>query len=196
MGLEIKLGLLGKDVYIHEKAILINGGQIRLDDNVRIGMYTTLNATLNATPKIKVEVLKEEGIFIGKNSVVHPFGILESVGGYIIVGEECSLKEYCLIYGTGGVEIGRYTRIAAHVSIVAENHLTDDVSKPICKQGISYKGIKIGDDVWIGTHTIILDGVEIGNGCVIGAGSVVTRDIPNYSVAVGNPAKVIKKGDR
>ncbi len=62
-------------------------------------------------------------------------------------------------------------------------------------QGESRKGITIGSDVWIGAGAIILDNVKIGDGCVIGAGAVVTKSVPSYSVAVGVPAKVIKKRD-
>lgn len=82
--------------------------------------------------------------------------------------------------------------IAAHTVIIPANHNFDRMDLPISRQGLTTKGINIGNDVWIGANVVILDGVEIGDGCVIGASSVVTKSIPNNSVAVGNPAKVIK----
>lgn len=92
-----------------------------------------------------------------------------------------------------GFEIGDNVRIAAQVVIIPMNHIYEDPDTPIWKQGIRAKGIKIEDDVWIGAGAKILDGVTIGKGSVIGAGAVVTDDIPPYSVAVGVPARVIKK---
>jgi acetyltransferase-like isoleucine patch superfamily enzyme len=181
----------GNNICIDERATLIQNDMIHIADDVIVGMY----ATINASPKIKT-TLSKEGIYIGKKSKIGAFSILESVGGYISLGEECSIKEYCLIYGTGGVEIGNYVRIATHVSIIAENHNYDDIHLPIFRQGVSYKGIKIGNDVLIGTRTVILDGVTIEDGCVVGAGSVVTDSIPPNSVVVGNPAKILRERGR
>ena len=87
-------------------------------------------------------------------------------------------------------------RIGAHVVIIPYNHLFEDPSVQIFKQGSSQQGVFIEDDVWIGAHVTVTDGVRIGKGSVIGAGAVVTRDIPPYSVAVGVPARVIKSRGR
>jgi acetyltransferase-like isoleucine patch superfamily enzyme len=94
---------------------------------------------------------------------------------------------------TGGVTIGNHTRIACHTVIVASNHNFDDVTKNIHEQGVNAKGVVIGNDVWIGAGVRILDGVHIGDHVVIGAGSVVTKDIPENAIAVGVPARVIRK---
>jgi acetyltransferase-like isoleucine patch superfamily enzyme len=93
--------------------------------------------------------------------------------------------------GGGGIQIGKNVLIGQGVSIHSENHNFKDAHQLIREQGISHKGVVIGDDVWIGSKSVILDGVTIGTGAVIGAGSVVTRSIPAYSLAVGVPAKVI-----
>lgn len=93
-------------------------------------------------------------------------------------------------YILGEVTIGDFVAIATKCSIVAESHIFNDVSTTIKSQGIEDQPISIGDDVWLGANSIVLGNVTIGNGAIIGAGSVVTRDIPPYSVAVGNPARV------
>jgi len=74
---------------------------------------------------------------------------------------------------------------------MTENHNFRDSTRLIREQGVTYKGIVIEDDVWIGSKATIVDGVTIGQGAVIGAGSVVTKSIPAYAIAVGVPARVI-----
>ncbi|WP_352929524.1 acyltransferase [Mesorhizobium sp. M1088] len=90
--------------------------------------------------------------------------------------------------------IGRNCLIAPRVSIFASNHQYRDRNVDIRNQGTFSKGgIKIADDVWIGTGAIILDGVQIGEGCVVGAGSVVTKSLPDYAIVAGNPATIIAR---
>ena len=94
--------------------------------------------------------------------------------------------------GQGGIRIGDGVYTGPMVQILAVNHIYDNPNIPIREQGITAQGIVIEDDVWIGASAVILDGVTIGRGSVIGAGAVVTQDIPPYSLAVGSPAKPIK----
>ncbi|WP_134113736.1 acyltransferase [Hypnocyclicus thermotrophus] len=98
---------------------------------------------------------------------------------------------------SNGIRIGNNVLVAAFVHINDGNHKYVDIDIPIINQGSYSKGkIKIGNNVWIGHSAHILGGVEIGDNVVIGAGAVVTRNIPPFSVAVGNPARVIKKYDK
>jgi len=92
------------------------------------------------------------------------------------------------------ISIGSYVMIAHNVMIIGGNHNIERTDIPMMRQGEGKQGdIIIEDDVWIGAGAIILTGVTIGKGSVIGAGSIVTKSIPSYSIAVGNPAIVIKK---
>lgn len=93
----------------------------------------------------------------------------------------------------GPVSIGSEVMIARDVKVYTINHRTTDLSVPMQSQGtMPPRPVRIGDDVWIGTSAILLPGVSIGKGAIIGAGSVVRRDIPPYAVVIGNPAQVIK----
>jgi serine acetyltransferase len=115
----------------------------------------------------------------------------EDIYASLEIGEDTSLGPYVCVSGPGAIKIGRDCMIAAHCSIYANNHIFADREIPIRLQGVTCEGIEIGHDCWIGSGARILDGVTIGKGSVIGAGAVVTRDIPPYSIAVGVPAKVI-----
>jgi len=110
----------------------------------------------------------------------------------VSIGRNSTLNEFVFIDGYGGVHIGSCVRIGHNSSIVSENHGFDDISTPIYLQEKTGKAVIIEDDVWIGCKVTVLMGVTIGKGSVIGAGAVVTRDIPPYSVAMGNPARVLK----
>lgn len=101
------------------------------------------------------------------------------------VGIDCEL--------TGPVKIGNDVMMGPEVIVYTSGHKFDRTDIPMMDQGSTdYSPVTIGNDVWIGRRVIIMPGVTIGDGCVIGAGAVVTKDIPPYSVAVGVPAKVVK----
>lgn len=130
----------------------------------------------------------------------------------IRLGERCALFDDVIISGVGDIEIknrstighntvlvcrerieiGSDVMIAGHCYLLDVDHEYESRETPVPDQGLRISPIIIGDDVWIGAHTIILRGVHIGQGAIIGANSVVTKDIPSYAVAAGNPAKVIK----
>lgn len=94
---------------------------------------------------------------------------------------------------TGSVVIGDNVMMGSDCTMYSRNHAFDRTDVPMCKQGyLSEQTIVIGDDVWIGGHVIILPGVHVGKGVIIGAGAVVTKDVPDYAIVGGNPAKVIK----
>ena len=132
-------------------------------------------------------------ITIGNRTGVNPYAKLcTEKGGYIEIGDDCAIHSFCVLYGSpGGLRIGNRVRMATHTIVVTGNHKFDAPGE-IYAQGGTSNGVVIDDDVWIGAGAIILDGVHIGAHSVIGAGAVVTRDVPAYSVSVGVPAKVIK----
>jgi acetyltransferase-like isoleucine patch superfamily enzyme len=143
-------------------------------------------------PRAQIEPIEPGGsICIGEGVLIKQGVILAASGGHIRLGDGVFVGPYCVLYGHGGLDIGRGTLIAAHTVIVPMNHIFAQPDVPISQQGVTRKGIAIGEDVWIGCGARILDGVHIGDGAVIGAGAVVTKSVPAYVVALGVPAKVV-----
>ena len=105
------------------------------------------------------------------------------------IGHRVSIAAFVHIWGQGGVEIGDDTLIASHVAITS---LTHDTIAPLFSESLISKPVIIGRNVWIGSHATILPGIQIGDGAIIGAGAVVTKDVPENTIVVGVPAKVIK----
>jgi acetyltransferase-like isoleucine patch superfamily enzyme len=113
--------------------------------------------------------------------------------GKIHVGEKVHIGENNIIFSDIGITIGDNVIIGSQNIIVDFDHIYKNVENPINQQGINKREIIIEEDVWISSHCVITKGVRVGKGAVIGAGSVVNKDVPAYSVAVGVPVRVIKK---
>lgn len=107
----------------------------------------------------------------------------------IKIGENVFINSCCRFQDQGGIEIGDGSLIGHNTTIATLNH---DFA-PTKRQNLTPKSVKIGKNVWIGSDCTILPGVEIGDGAIIGAGSVVTKSIPSNTIAVGNPARIIKE---
>lgn len=134
-------------------------------------------------------------IRVGCECHIHRGAMIATYGGDIEIGDRCSVNPYTILYGHGGLRIGKDVRIAAHSVIVPANHGFASLDKPIGDQEVMRRGITIEDDVWIGAGVRILDGVCVGRGAVIGAGAVVTRDVVPLSVNAGVPSRIIKMRD-
>jgi len=132
-------------------------------------------------------------IKIGRRCLIHPGAMLLPYDGFIVLGDDCSVNPYAILYGHGGLSIGNGVRIATHTVLIPANHIYADPDTPIFRQDVTMEGIVIEDDVWVGCNVTILDGVRIGKGCVIAAGSVVTKSAEPYTVLAGCPARPIKK---
>jgi acetyltransferase-like isoleucine patch superfamily enzyme len=138
-------------------------------------------------------IVAGDRVTIGKHAIIRPTNIYGSaIGEGLKIGNNSSIGPYSYIGCSGYIEIGDNVMMSPRVSIYAENHLFDRTDQTIKDQGVKREFVKIEDDCWIAANTVILAGVTIGRGSVIAAGSVVTRDIPPYSVVGGVPAKVIK----
>lgn len=168
-----------------------HGVRLAQPANIRLGkgVYLDTHVYLHACP---------DGITIGAGTTImhgatlHVFNFRDLPHAGIAIGENCFLGEFTVIRGQGGVTVGNKVYTGPMVQILAVNHVFQDPDTPIADQGITAQGIVIEDDVWLAAGAIVLDGVRVGRGSVVGAGSVVTRDLPPYSIAVGSPAKVIR----
>jgi acetyltransferase-like isoleucine patch superfamily enzyme len=131
-------------------------------------------------------------ISVGSRCKIKQGVVIRTYGGEIKIGNRVSIGEYSVLAGHSKLEVGDCTIIAAHCYLSAASHIF--VSDGTIRfQGEKTKGIIIGRDCWIGGNTMILDDVRVGDGCVIGAGSVVTRDLPGGAVCHGSPCQVIGK---
>ena len=110
----------------------------------------------------------------------------------LTIGNKTDIGSNVIISSVSGIFIGNSVLIGPKCCIGGARYETSVIGIPMMEQGIYSKGsIVIQDDVWIGAGAIILDGAKIGKGCIIGAGSVVIKDIPDYAIVVGVPAKII-----
>ena len=137
-------------------------------------------------------IILGNNVSIGKYTTIECSGTLKSLGLGLTVGNNVGLGTHGFWGCAGGIEVGDNTIFGNYVSLHSENHNYKNVEIPIRLQGINRKGIKIGDDCWIGAKVTILDGTVLGNGCVVAAGAVVRGIIPPYSIIGGVPAKIIK----
>lgn len=158
--------------------------------------YFGRNVTIGSGSRIAWKSsLKPHGgsILVGKNCEVHNYALVLSYGGNIVIGDHSSINPFCVLYGHGGLNIGKGVRIASHVVIIPANHIPGDEETPLYQRGVTALGIEIGDYTWLGTGARILDGVKIGSHAIVGAGSVVSSDVPDFATVAGVPARIIRQ---
>ena len=164
-----------------------NLAKIKLGKWVELGDYVYLNGLgkgfLTIGDKTKISAFSRVVVSTSYNNL----------GEFIHIGNNVGIGEYASIGGSGGVSIGDNTITGQYLSIHPENHNFQDINKLIKDQGTTRSSIVIGQNCWIGAKVTVLAGVNIGDNCVIAAGSVVTKDIPSNSVSAGVPAKILKK---
>jgi acetyltransferase-like isoleucine patch superfamily enzyme len=147
-------------------------------------------------------IFNEQYIHVGANTLIGPDISLSAgmvpgqqciTNPVVTIGDRCLIGRGSGIVGHFSIEIGNDVWTGHNVYITDQNHGYEDVTRPISQQSQPERAVKIGDGSWLGYGSVVLPGVTIGEHCVIGANSVVTRDVPSFSVAVGVPARVIKK---
>ncbi len=161
--------------------------QLTHQETLRASANVTLGADCYISPTAGIINFDDYSLECGDECYVAAHAC---VIGSVKLGSNCTINPYTVV--RDNVITGDGVRIGAHTSILAMNHCFDDVTTPVWKQGISSKGIRIGDDVWIGSHVVVLDGIQIGSHSIIAAGSVVTKDVEPYAIVGGNPAKLLR----
>ena len=129
--------------------------------------------------------------WLGRKSVIESYCCINNAVGDVTIGDHTRIGIHCTVIGP--VCIGNNVNLAQGITVTALNHNFEDPTRKIDEQGISTKPVVIGDDVWIGANAVILPGVTIGHHVVVAAGAVVTKDVSDYSLVAGVPAKVIKE---
>ena len=142
------------------------------------------------SPRAEVEL--SSLLTVGRDTQISSFCKVKATNGPLVIGSDVSVGSGSFISSDKmGVRIGDHCLIGPNVTITGNNYRYDRLDVPICKQGTTSKGIKIGSDVWIGAGACILDGADIGNGVIVTPNSVVSTKVPDNSVVQGNPAKAI-----
>lgn len=175
-------GNFGKGVTIEFNVRFIRPKSMIIGNSCSICNYSFLNCW------------EDGGELILEDSVRLDQGFhLQALGGKVSIGQNTYVGPYVCMAGPGNITIGKNCLIASNTSLYANNHIFSSIDIPINQQGTTVKGIEIEEDCWLGSGVKVVDGVTIGRGSVIGAGAVVTKDIPPYSIAVGVPANVIRQ---
>ena len=142
-------------------------------------------------PTVKFRIHEKAKIIIGDNvKILNDTWLIAEEGDELRIGNNTFISQNVVI--SGNVKIGSNVLIAGYVSVIDANHNYSDVNRNMNEQGGSKADIIIGNDVWIGTHSVILQGVTIGHHSIIGANSTVTKDIGDFVVVAGSPARTIK----
>ena len=170
--------VFGRNVTLRHPHKITVGADCFIDDNV----------VLDAKGESNRGLTLGNNVYVGRNT------ILSCKEGDISIGDHTNVSANCSLLSETEISLGKYCFLAGNCYLVAGgNHSFDDVETPIMFQpSYSRGGIRIGDDVWLGAGVIVLDGAVIERGSVVGAGAVVTKPIPEYSVAVGSPARKIR----
>lgn len=194
---------VGCAVKIQPRVSFTDAGCIELGDRVTISQGSCLESRGKALIVLASNVFLDRDVRIScgtGDGIVHlQAGVRCDRGvdikahgqGQTTIGRRTYIGPYSCLSGYGNITIGSDCLIASHTSLYAHNYNFRNPDQLIRKQGYSYKGIAIEDNCWLGSGVRILDGITVGKGSIVGAGAVVTKDIPPNSIAVGTPAKVI-----
>lgn len=188
------LGKVGRNVLFGKGVTIRHGEKVSLGDNVIIDDYVVLDG--------KGKFIQEDtvddfiGIVIGNDSIISRNCVLSCKGANILIGEHCALGISNLIHSVEGSDcnIGDHVITGAFTYFISGgNYHSDELDIPFKQQGqYAEGGITIEENVWIGSHAQLMDGVTVGTGAIIGAGAVVNKNVPAYDIAAGVPAKKIR----
>lgn len=170
----------GRRVIVEHAYAITAGRALILEDNVHINALSKHGIRLGSN------------VTVAKGAILICTGVISRLGEGIWIGDNSAVGALSFLGGQGGIRIGNDVIMGPQVKIFSENHHYDKFDTLIRKQGESRKGVLIEDNCWIGAGATILDGVRIGEGAIVAAGAVVTRDLPAFSVSGGVPAKVLK----
>jgi acetyltransferase-like isoleucine patch superfamily enzyme len=174
---------MGRGVILGRGLTLRHPGAITLGNRVAIDDYAMLDASGAG----------EEGVILGEEVMVSRNCVIQAKGGSVRIGDRCDIGCNTVITGAMGIQLGRAVLIAANCYLGGARYVAEQPDLPIMDQGTYSRGpVVIEDGVWLGAGATVLDGVRIGRGCIVGAGAVVTKELPAFAVAAGVPARVVR----
>lgn len=180
----------------HAKPIIFLGRHVKIMNR----QHLHIEAKVKFEDYCEIQGLSTNGLYFGKdvtvgrNVQIRPssyYGV-GHIGYGLSIGENSSIGPGGFIGCAGKVQINKNVMIGPNVTIIAENHHFHSTNKSIKDQGVYQKGIVIHDDVWIGANVTILDGVTIYSGAVIGAGTIVTKDVPANTILVDKLSPILR----
>ena len=178
------LSKVGHSVVFGKSITIRHPNKIQIGNNVVIDDYAVLDA----------KGTNNEGIVIGDNVMIGRSTVISCKNGNITIGDNTNVAMSCFIQSAKEVTIGRNVLLSAYCYVIGGgDHKTDRTDIPIIAQGQVVRGINIEDNCLLGAGVMVQDGVIIGRDSIVGAGAVVTKSIPEFSTAVGVPAKVLRK---
>ena len=177
---------LRKKVYVGKKTVFLNKKNITFGSNVTIDRNCFIDAyALN-------KVCFGSNVRIGAYSSLSSTSHMSKYGIGIRIGNNSGFGRFTEFGASGGIEIGNDVIMGSYISFHSENHNFNNSTKLIREQGVTSKGIKLGNNLWVGAKVTFLDGCEIGNNSVIAAGAVVKGCFPDNVVIGGVPARILK----
>ncbi len=180
------LGSVGRNVVFGQGVTIRHGEKVIIGDNVIVDDAAVLDAKGGGN----------SGIVIGKGTIISRGVVLSCKNGDIDIGDHCTLGMHTLVHAMEGsnVSIGDDVLIGAFCYFIGSGpYGTDDLHRPFKEQGMFPQGgVKVADNVWFGSHVQVLDGVTVGAGSIIGASTLVNKDVTEYDVVAGVPMKKIK----
>lgn len=175
------LGSMGSGCFIESGVRWYVPRQVFLGQRVMIGERCFIDAN---SPGGRIEL--RDDVWLSRDSY-----LIAGQGAEIVIEARAYIGHRCLFYGHGGIHLGQDALLANDVQLICGNHTYGRRDIPIRAQPTEERPIVIGDDVWLGASAIVLGGVTVGQGSVVAAGAVVTRDLPPYSIARGVPAQIV-----
>jgi acetyltransferase-like isoleucine patch superfamily enzyme len=175
-----QLGLLEQPFDIHYSVEFRAAHQIQIRTSCCIKARAIINGRSAA---------REHGVSFGPDTYLKEHCYFDAYGGFIDIEGQSAFGQGTIIHGGGGVTIGANVITGAYCQVIASNHRFDSREYPTMLQGDRRKGISIGRNVWLGGHVVVVDGVKIGDNCVIGAGTVVTKDVSANTLVVDKRQK-------
>ena len=176
------LARCGRNVTFGHGVVLRHPAKIRLGDDVIVDDLVVLDAKGEGNEGITVG----HGVFLGRGT------ILSCKDGDIVLGDHVNIGFHSEVFSGSRVTVGRHGLFAAYTYLVGGGHAFDQAGVPVLEQERTSRGIALGENVWLGTGVKVLDGVRVGRDVVVGAGAVVTSDLPDGVIAAGVPARVVR----
>ena len=177
------LGSVGRNVTFGQGVVLRHPHKVHLGDDAVVDDLVVLDAKGSTNDGIRIG----KGVFLGRGT------ILSCKDGDIVLGDHVNIGFHSEIFSGSSVTVGRHGLFAAYSYVVGGGHAFERAEVPVLAQERTSRGVVVGENVWLGTGAKVLDGVTLGDNVVVGANAVVAEDIPEGSVAVGVPARVVRR---